>query len=161
MIGGALVTRPGDSPSIDASGPPATAEFDDEGVDVAMRSILRATALIDTWFDMLPPAHAGMARALHALITDTAATLVPTVKWGNIVYVQDGSHLLALMVHKTHLNLQVFNGAALAERFPELEGSGKGMRHLKCRHGLPIDEELVREIVSASIELARLDRRSE
>ena len=123
-----------------------------------MRSILRATALIDTWFDMLPPAHAGMARALHGLVIDTAPTLAPTVKWGNLVYVHDGNHLLALMVHKAHLNLQVFNGAALTERFRQLEGSGKGMRHLKCRNGLPIDETLVREIVSASVELARLDK---
>ena len=31
--------------------------------------------------------------------------------------------------------------------FPELEGTGKGPRHLKVRYGHPVDEELVQDLV--------------
>ncbi|HEY2976413.1 MAG TPA: DUF1801 domain-containing protein, partial [Burkholderiaceae bacterium] len=69
-----------------------------------------------------------------------------------------GSNLLALMPHKSHLNLQVFNGAALAERFPQLEGTGKGLRHLKMRYGQEVDPDLIAALVNASVEIAELDR---
>jgi hypothetical protein len=123
-----------------------------------MRGILRSTALIDTWFDMLPASQAPLARALHAAIMAAQPRLVPTVKWGNLVYMLNGLNLLAIMVHKTHANLQVFNGAVLAERFPELEGTGKGIRHLKCRAGMPLDLETIDMLVKSSVEIATLDR---
>jgi hypothetical protein len=124
-----------------------------------MRSILRSAALIETWFDMLTPQQAPLARALHAEVMAAQPALQPTVKWGNLVYMYAGINLLAIMAHKAHVNLQVFNGAALADRFPALEGTGKGLRHLKCRPGQALDQELVVELVNASVEVADLDRR--
>jgi hypothetical protein len=38
-------------------------------------------------------------------------------------------------------------------RYPQLEGTGKGLRHLKFRYGQPIDAELVREVVNAGLDL--------
>jgi hypothetical protein len=60
---------------------------------------------------------------------------------------------VAIVMHKDHANLQIFNGAALVDRYPELEGSGKGVRHLRFRYRYPVDEELVREVVRACVEL--------
>ena len=120
-----------------------------------MRSILRGTALIDTWFDMLPVPQRAPARALHALVVESEPALAPTVKWGNLVYQLDGGHLLALAAHKAHLNLQVFNGAQLEASFPELEGTGRGMRHLKCRTGVAPDGVRIRALVRASAQAAR------
>jgi hypothetical protein len=47
----------------------------------------------------------------------------------------------------------VFRGHALERRFPQLEGTGKGLRHLKFRYGQPVDAELVREVVNAGLDL--------
>ena len=50
-----------------------------------------------------------------------------------------------------HANLQVFNGAVLAEAFPALEGTGKGVRHLKVRYAQAVDAPLVTTLVRARV----------
>lgn len=125
-----------------------------------MRSNLRSSALIETWFDLLTPQQREMARAVHGTVLAAQPSFSPTVKWGNLVYMHSGSNLLALMPHKSHLNLQVFNGAALAQRFPQLEGTGKGLRHLKLRYRQEADPDLIAALVNASVEIAELDQRT-
>jgi len=118
-----------------------------------MRSILRPAALIETWFDTLRPEQKDMARRLRELVSTASPHLVSSVKWGNLMFTHEGTHAVAIVMHKDHANLQIFNGAALIDHFPELEGSGRGVRHLRFRYRLPIDEELVRQVVQACVEL--------
>jgi len=125
-----------------------------------MRSILRPAALIETWFDTLRPDQQDLARLLRDLVQASAPELVSSVKWGNLMFTHEGTHAVAIVMHKDHANLQFFNGAALAERFPELEGTGRGVRHLRFRYRYPIDEELVREVVQACVELMELSPRT-
>ncbi len=54
-------------------------------------------------------------------------------------------------MHKSHANLQVFNGALLSAQFPALEGTGKGARHLKFRYHVPVDAALVQSLVVACV----------
>ena len=82
------------------------------------------------------------------------------MKWGNLMFTHDGTHAVAIVMHKDHANLQIFNGAALVERFPELEGGGKGVRHLRFRYRYPVDEELIREVVQACVEQMELTPRT-
>ena len=125
-----------------------------------MRSILRPAALIETWFDTLRPDQQELARLLRDLVQASAPELVCSVKWGNLMFTYQGTHAVAIVMHKDHANLQIFNGAALAERFPELEGTGKGVRHLRFRYRYPVDEELVREAVQSCVELMELSPRT-
>jgi hypothetical protein len=48
--------------------------------------------------------------------------------------------------------LQVFNGAQLATQFTVLEGTGRGLRHIKFKCRQTVDAELVRSIVRASLD---------
>lgn len=125
-----------------------------------MRSILRPAALIETWFDTLRPDQQELARALRDVVLASSPELVNSVKWGNLMFTYEGGHAVAIVMHKDHANLQIFNGAALADRFPELEGAGKGVRHLRFRYRYPIDEELVREVVQACVALMELSPRT-
>ena len=118
-----------------------------------MRSTIRSAALVEAWFDMLPPGQVALTRELQAAVLATAPQLQQAVKWGNLLFTHGGTHLLAIMTHKAHANLQVFHGAALAARFPMLEGTGKGLRHLRCRYGQPLDTEIVKALVLASLEV--------
>jgi hypothetical protein len=117
-----------------------------------MRTLLRSGALIESWFDMLTDEQRPTARALHAAVTAAAPQLHAGVRWGNLVYQLDGVNALAVVPHKSHVNLQLFKGAAVAPRFPQLEGNGKGVRHLKVRHGAVLDTDLVGRIVVAAVE---------
>jgi len=125
-----------------------------------MRSILRPAALIETWFDTLRPDQQELARALREVVQSGAPELASSVKWGNLMFTYEGTHAVAIVMYKDHANLQIFNGAALADRFPELEGTGRGVRHLRLRLRYPIDEELVHEVVRACIDTMDLAPRT-
>ncbi|TMH12735.1 MAG: DUF1801 domain-containing protein [Betaproteobacteria bacterium] len=117
-----------------------------------MRTILRSGPLVDAWFDMLRPEQQDLARTLREIIVAAAPTLAMSIKWGNLMFTREGTHALAIVMHKDHGNLQVFNGALLIDRFPELEGTGKSLRHLRFRFRQPVDEDLVRAAVLACLE---------
>ncbi len=118
-----------------------------------MRSIVHSAALVDAWFDTLRPEQADIAHVVHDVVTHAAPMLGCSVKWGNLMFTRERRHALAVAIYKDHANLQVFNGALLAPRYPALEGTGRGMRHLRLRYRQPVDTALLREIVLASLEL--------
>jgi hypothetical protein len=108
--------------------------------------------LVQAWLDTLRPDQQQTALALSDAALAAEPTLVRTVKWGNLVFLHQGVHAVAVVIHKDHANLQVFNGALLSPGFPALEGTGKGVRHLKVRYSQPLDAGLVTAVVSASVE---------
>jgi len=118
-----------------------------------VRSILRSAALIATWFDTLREDQRETAQALRDAVRAAEPGLELSVKWGNLIFSHTGTHALAIMIHKDHANLQVFNGVQLLERFPMLEGTGKGLRHLKLRYRQPVDAELVQALAQACVGL--------
>lgn len=118
-----------------------------------MRTIVRPAALIGAWFDTLREEQRETAQALREAVLGAEPGLEQSVKWGNLVFSHGGAHALAIVIHKDHAHLQVFNGALLRERFPMLEGTGKGLRHLKLRYRQPVDAGLVEVLVKASIGL--------
>ena len=117
-----------------------------------MRAPMHSHAIVEAWFDTLPPGQRLLARELQQPLVDAVPTLTQAVKWGNLLFLHRGTHALALVAHKGHVNLQVFNGALLAPDFTELAGSGKGMRHLKCRVGQAVDALLVQRLARACVE---------
>jgi len=117
-----------------------------------MRSPIHSQAVVQAWFDTLAPGHAALARDLQRLLLEAVPALAQVVKWGNLIFLYRGTHALAIVSHKAHLNLQVFNGAQLAARFEQLAGTGRGLRHLTCRVGQPLDAALVRALATACVE---------
>ncbi len=118
-----------------------------------MRSILRSSALIATWFDTMREDQRSTAEALRDAVLGAEPGLELSVKWGNLIFSHAGMHALAIVIHKDHANLQIFNGALLQERFVMLEGTGKGLRHLKLRYRQPVDAELVQAMTHACVGL--------
>lgn len=117
-----------------------------------MRHLVRPAAIVAAYFDTLTPPQQAGVRGLQQVVMQSAPTLEQSVKWGNLTFTSQGRNVLAVVVHKAHLTLQVFNGAALSERFVELEGVGRGVRNLKLRYGQPVDAELIGAITCAAVE---------
>jgi hypothetical protein len=109
--------------------------------------------LVAAFFDTLAEPQLSCARSLQAAVLGAAPGIEQAVKWGNLTFQSAGRNVLALALHKSHAHLQVFHGALLAARFPELGGVGKGQRHLKLKYGQPVDAELVGELVLASLQV--------
>ena len=74
---------------------------------------------------------------LRELILKAEPAIVETVKWNTPVYSR-GKNLVSLVPQKTHVLIQVWDGAALAERFPALAPDPKcdttDMRHVKVSY---------------------------
>lgn len=117
-----------------------------------MRTLVRTAAIVESWFDLLPDGQRAGARELQAAVLQAEPRLVQTVKWGNLVFMYRGSNAIAIVAHRSHANLQFFNGHLLVAQFAQLEGTGKGLRHLKLRHGQPVDRALVSALVRACID---------
>jgi hypothetical protein len=74
---------------------------------------------------------------LRELVLKAEPAIVETVKWNTPVYSR-GKNLVSLVPQKTHCLVQLWDGAALAERFPALLPDPKceatDMRHLKVSY---------------------------
>ena len=116
-----------------------------------MRSIVKPAALVQNWLETLRPEQRDTALALNDATLAAEPALARAIKWGNLVFLHQGVHAVAVVMHKDHANLQVFNGALLAPDFPALEGTGKGLRHLKFRYSQAVDVALVTAVVRACI----------
>lgn len=119
-----------------------------------MRRPLQSPALINAFYDSLRPEQRDTAQAMHRAILAAAPHLRPEVKWGNLCFMNEHENVMAIVLYKMNAHLQIFNGAMLVPEFPELEGAGKGMRHIKVRYRHPVDEQLVRELTLGSLQAA-------
>ena len=110
---------------------------------------------VDAVIRGLPKELTGIAKQLRSLVRKTAPELRECVKWGNPMWVGN-TYVTCIMIFPNHLNLGFFNGATMSRRFKELEGTGKGLRHVKIRSladaKAPVLSRILREAV-------RLDQR--
>lgn len=116
-----------------------------------MRRPLQSPALIGAFFDSLRPEQRDTAQAMQQAILEAAPHLRQEVKWGNLCFVNDRDNVMAIVLHKANAHLQVFNGVLLMGEFPELEGAGRGMRHIKTRYRIPVNGQLVKELTQACL----------
>lgn len=117
-----------------------------------MRRPLQSPALINAFYDSLPPEQRDTAQAMQKAIAAVAPHLRPEVKWGNLCFMNDNDNIMAIVLYKMHAHLQIFNGVQLVADFAELDGAGRGMRHVKFRYRQPINDLLVRELTQASLD---------
>ena len=59
--------------------------------------------------------------------------------------------ILAVAPHTAHVNLQLADGAQLADPQGIVEGTGKRVRHVKCRSVVDVDRPAVRALIEAQV----------
>jgi len=74
--------------------------------------------------------------------------------WGNPVWSARG-RVLCLQIYDDHVNLGLWRGAELAARFPEIEGTGKSLRHVKVPTPAVARAPALAAIVRAAVALDR------
>ena len=106
---------------------------------------------VDAFLAGLDPAKAQIAASLRLLILGTDTELRESIKWGTPVFSKIGD-VCYIAEAGGHVNLGFFQGAHLAAAVSHLEGSGKGMRHVKVMSLADIQPELfmswIREAVA-------------
>ncbi|MDT9001369.1 DUF1801 domain-containing protein [Paucibacter sp. APW11] len=73
----------------------------------------------------------AIVHAVLALVKQLPGSYAEEVKYGGILFSKDGVQFGGVFVYKQHVSVEFSRGAAIADAFGHLEGSGKGRRHLK------------------------------
>ena len=109
---------------------------------------------VDRLFRELPHSYRSIAARLRATIKSDAPNLEETVKWNNPFWtgIKD---VICLQCFPDHVNLAFLRGAELAAKFPNVEGTGKSMRHVKIPTEADATSPSVRELIRAANELDR------
>ncbi|MBI5153805.1 DUF1801 domain-containing protein [Candidatus Poribacteria bacterium] len=94
--------------------------------------------------------------ALRALVRKAAPAAGEAIKWGMPTYAQNGL-LCYLSVTKNHVLLGFYRGVELHDPGGLLEGTGKGMRHVKVRSAADIRKRCFANWVKQAVELNAAD----
>jgi hypothetical protein len=119
---------------------------------IKMRSMLHSAALIDAWFDTFIPLQRQLAQDMKRAVMSAEPSLTLSIKWGNLIFSHMGIHIGAIVMYKEHAHLQVFNGAQVASQFSALEGTGRGLRHIKFKCKQAVNADLIKSVIRASLD---------
>jgi hypothetical protein len=109
---------------------------------------------IDAILEALPADLAPIARELRGTIASLAPQLEECVKWNSPMW-KGHEFVLNLMVYPDHLNLGLWRGAELSKSFPEIEGTGKSLRHVRLESVAQVRSLGIRRILRAAVALDR------
>lgn len=99
-----------------------------------------------------------IGKALARELNTQGPELTQSLAWGFPCW-SGNERIFSIIAHSERCNLQIWNGAKLVPRFPDLiEGTGKILRHVKIKHVSQINDQL-RAIIIAAIELDFVDPR--
>jgi hypothetical protein len=116
-----------------------------------------AQGTFDELLEGVEPKLAAIARRLRAVIRNVEANTVETVRLGdNAATFGVGPKKMTdgyayIMPMRGYINLGFYQGALLADPKQLLEGTGKGLRHVKVRSLADADRPAVRALVAAAL----------
>jgi hypothetical protein len=100
---------------------------------------VEGSAAVDEFVVGLGSPQKEVVEKLRAIVKEALPQAVESVKWDHPVYVYRGKNIIAFMVYDDHVNYGLFSGARLKSE--RLEGTGKGLRHVKVYGMKDIDEK--------------------
>ena len=106
----------------------------------------RAASKVDVYLKSLAPKLAKCAEKLRQTIFEVQPDATEELKWSQPCYgkVQDVCYISGA---KDHITFGFFRGTELDDPHGKLEGTGKGMRHVKIKDPGNVDEP-VRKLIS-------------
>jgi hypothetical protein len=118
----------------------------------------RDVASVDEYIDLLVTPPKDIAVQLRAIVRTHYPHLREDIKWHVPVYSLGKTPVVSIEGFKAHVNLKFFKGARLQDREGLLEGTGKGVRHIKFRSTQDVDEGKIRGLIDEALEQAIASR---
>lgn len=102
----------------------------------------------------------AIERRLRQVILEAMPDAREMVDWGNHLLAYSlGERMrdltFAIIAHKAHVNLQLPDGVDLADPDGLVEGTGKRIRHVKCRSVEDCDRPALRRLIDQQVALKR------
>lgn len=92
---------------------------------------MKAYASFDEWKRDQSAENQKLINALSRLVKETAPDFVPTVKWGQGCWAQEGTPKVYIHAEPDHVQFGFYAGATLKDPEGVLVGKGKHVRHVK------------------------------
>jgi hypothetical protein len=87
----------------------------------------------------LNPEQKETVEKLRSITKAALPDVVETIKWGNITYLLGESNLSWILIFGDHVDCGFFRGVDLTSQI--LEGTGKGLRHIRINDDKSFDEK--------------------
>lgn len=115
---------------------------------------VRTIEEVDQYISELPEDIQNITTALRKIILDASQNLVEEYKWSMPNYSYNGL-VCYLQASKKHVNLGFHRGVELQEKDTNqlLQGSGKGMRHIRLKKIEEIQPDVFNEFIKAAMDL--------
>ena len=114
-------------------------------------------AEIAAWMRGRTPAQQSALRDLQQLVTAAAPRAEHRMRWAYPSWIGNGD-VCYVSAHARHVDLGFYRGAELSDPAGLLEGTGKGMRHVKLAIGEPLPAAALTSLVRAAIKLDARER---
>ncbi len=108
---------------------------------------------VDAMVAKLKSPQKEIVRKLRELALDADANLKEQIKWRNITYTRKGN-VCWIILYRDHTDFGFFKGTSLSDPHGVLEGTGKGLRHVKIRALADIRQAVLRPMI---LEALRFD----
>jgi len=122
------------------------------GALVGSMASMKTKGTVEDYLKDVSAGNANTFRAVRALIKKEAPGLTEVIKWGNPVYVGK-ENVIMICSYNNHLNVEFVKGAHMKDPKNELEGTGKGLRHVKIPHGEKVPEAVIKAFIKQGLAL--------
>ena len=99
----------------------------------------------------------GVAKAVRVLVKDAVKGVEEYVNPWKIPSFDSNGPLCCFMVGKQHVTFAFMRGAALPDPEKLLEGTGKGVRHVKLRSVADVKRPAVKKLIAEAAKLNKKD----
>ena len=95
-----------------------------------------------------------LVQAVRDLTKKTLKKVEEEVKYGGILFSSSGVQFGGVFAYKQHVSVEFGHGASIKDPYGQLEGSGKGRRHLKLRTIEDIGSKHLAEYITLALKAA-------
>jgi len=114
---------------------------------------------VDDYIGKLPLEQQMIADALRKLVQKASPRLDETIKWGKPWFCLGEETVCYLAAQKEYVNFGFARGSELSDPAELLEGTGKGMRHVKIRTVKDIPRTSLTALIKNAVKLAGAGKR--
>lgn len=96
----------------------------------------------------------AVVQAVRALLKRTFGTVTEELKYGGILFTVGGVQFSGVFAYKAHVSVEFGSGAKIEDQLGQLEGAGKGRRHIKLMSLADLEHKRLAEYLPLALQAA-------
>lgn len=110
-----------------------------------------ARAKIEAYIKLQSPAQQKTINRMRTFVKSAVPELAEQMRWLQVGYLISKKDVCGIYASSDHVNLSFMQGATLRDPKGLLEGTGKGMRHIKITRIEDVDAETIKGYVKEAV----------